>query len=154
MEKFYRWLLSSEWPERLKAYSYIEKDLRLRDCYVLNDDKWKDMKLLVGQILSIHFKKYPAASLKEFSERLAKLYDILVRPLAEECSSQHRFSQRLLMDIYDEDDMAAQMDIRFYFGRQDLDEQISVLECLFNCYEWMMGRIANRCAAATSAMMA
>lgn len=154
MEKFYRWLLSSEWPERLKAYSYIEKDLRLRDCYVLNDDKWKDMKLLVGQIFSIHFKKYPAASLKEFSERLAKLYDILVCPLAEECSKNHRFSQRLLMDIYDEDDKSAQMDIRFFFGRQDLDEQVSVLENLFNCYEWMMGRVENRCAAATSAMMA
>ena len=56
MEKFYRWLLSSEWSERLKAYAYIETDLRLRDCYVLNDDKWNDMKMLVGQILSIHFK--------------------------------------------------------------------------------------------------
>ena len=57
-------------------------------------------------------------------------------------------------DIYDEDDRSAQMDIRFFFGRQDLDERVSVLENLFNCYEWMMGRVANRCAAATSAMMA
>ena len=149
MEKFYRWLLSKTWPERLKAYEYIEEDLRLRNCYALNDDKWKDMKLLVGQILSIHFKKYPAVSLKEFSERLAKLYDMLIRPLAEERSIRHGFTMSLLMDIYDDDDSVAQQDIRNYFHRRDLDERISVLETLFNCYEWMMARIENRYAAAS-----
>lgn len=154
MERFYRWLLSSEWPERLKAYAYIEKDLRLRNCYVLNDDKWKDMMLLVGQIFSIHFKKYPAASLRDFSERLTRLYDMLIKPLSEEHSKHHRSTVKLLMDIYDDDDLAAQQEIKAYFAHQNLDERLSVLESLFNCYEWMMARIENRYAAAAAAMMA
>ena len=107
MEKFYRWLLFSEWSGRLKAYAYIETDLRLRDCYVLSDDRWNDMKMLVGQILSIHFKKYPAESVMDFSERIVKLYEVLIRPLSEEHSKHHRFCMKLLMDIYDEDDKAA-----------------------------------------------
>ena len=144
LEKFYRWLLSSEWSERLKAYAYIETDLRLRDCYVLNDDKWNDMKMLVGQILSIHFKKYPAESVLDFSERIVRLYEVLIRPLSEEQSKHHRFTMKLLMDIYDEDDKAAQQEIRQYFVRKDLDEKKSVLESLFNCYEAMMERVRNR----------
>jgi len=151
LEKFYRWLLSSEWSERLKAYAYIETDLRLRDCYVLNDDKWNDMKMLVGQILSIHFKKYPAESVLDFSERIVRLYEVLIKPLSEEHSKHHRFTMKLLMDIYDEDDKAAQQEIRQYFVRKDLDEKKSVLESLFNCYEAMMERVRSRYQMAVTA---
>lgn len=146
MEKFYKWLLSSEWSERLRAYAYIEKDLRARGCYVLSEEKWNDMKMLAGQVISIHFKKYPAHSLHDFSERIVRLYEVLVRPIAEEMSIGHRFTQSLLLDIYDDDDRAAQQEITAYFRRK-LDESKSVLESIFNCYEEMMERVQYRAAA-------
>ena len=46
MENFYRWLLSASWAERLRAYAYIEKDLRHQKRWVMNEDKWEDMKML------------------------------------------------------------------------------------------------------------
>jgi hypothetical protein len=80
----------------------------------------------------------------DFSERIVRLYEVLIRPLSEEQSKHHRFTMKLLMDIYDEDDKAAQQEIRQYFVQKDLDEQKSVLESLFNCYETMMERVQSR----------
>lgn len=122
----------------------IEKDLRLREEWDFDDDTWEEMKLLVGQIISIHFKKYPAGNVSEFTERLKELYALLLNPLREEKSSGHCLSMKLLMDIYDDDDIAAHQEIRNIFGRKAYDETYSVLENLFNCYQRMMQMVKNR----------
>ena len=46
MKKFYRWLLSSSWAERLRAYACIERDLRKRRRWGMSEDKWEDLKKL------------------------------------------------------------------------------------------------------------
>ena len=153
MKKFYQGIFSNEWTERLKAYDCIEEDLRLRGCYILNDDKWEDMKLLAGQIISIHCKKYLPLDMDSFVGHLTSLYDKLMRPLAEDKSEGHEVSQRLLIDIYDDDDRSAQRAIRHYFstngafGSPGISEEQSVLENLFRCYETMMQQVEERYAA-------
>ncbi|MBQ1417104.1 MAG: hypothetical protein IIT82_02085 [Selenomonas sp.] len=144
MDNFYRWLLSTSWAERLRAYAYIEKDLRHQKRWVMNDDKWEDMKMLVGQIISIHFKKYPAKDVKDFSQRLTRLYQLLLAPMSEEKSRNHVISKNLLMDIYDEDDIAARQTINQYFHQKRLKESHSVLDNLFWCYEYMMDQVMTR----------
>lgn len=144
MEKFYRWLLSTSWTDRLRAYAFIEKDLRMRAEWVLDDDKWEEMKLLTGQIISIHFKRYPAKNIIEFTERLKDLYIMLLGAMRQENSPGHCVSMKLLMDIYDDDDIAARQQIRNLFGRRAYDEERTVLENLFHCYESMMDAVQNR----------
>ena len=144
MEKFYQWLLSTSWNERLHAYKMIEKDLQMRELWKLDEDEWEEMKLLVGQILSIHFKRYPARNVREFSERIKELYALLLNPLGKENSPGHCKSMKLLMDIYDDDDIAARQDIRSRFGRRSYDETRSVLENLFYCYQGMMQMVQKR----------
>jgi hypothetical protein len=144
VEKFYRWLLSTSWTDRLRAYAFIEKDLRMRAEWVLDDDKWEEMKLLTGQIISIHFKRYPAKNIIEFTERLKDLYIMLLGAMRKENSPGHCVSMKLLMDIYDDDDIAARQQIRNLFGRRAYDEERTVLENLFHCYESMMDAVQNR----------
>ena len=144
MDNFYRWLLSTSWVERLKAYAYIEKDLRHQKRWVMNEDKWEDMKMLVGQILSIHFKKYPAKDVAEFSQRISRLYQLLLAPMSEEKSRNHVISKSLLMDIYDEDDIAARQAIHQFFHQKRCQENHSVLDNLFQCYENMMEQATTR----------
>ena len=149
MENFYRWLLSASWAERLRAYAYIEKDLRHQKRWVMNEDKWEDMKMLVGQILSIHFKKYPAKDVAEFSQRISRLYQLLLAPMSEEKSRNHIISKNLLMDIYDEDDIAARQAIQAFFRQKRCQESHSVLDNLFRCYEYMMDLAMSRYMAVT-----
>ena len=144
MKNFYRWLLSSSWAERLKAYSWIENDLRNRHRWMMSEDKWEDLKMLAGQIISIHFKKYPARNVQEFSNRLRRLYQMLLNPIAEEKSLNHATSMTLLMDIYDDDDVAARQSIRNFFGQHRYEERCSVLANLFRCYEGMMQQVSSR----------
>ncbi|SFT36473.1 hypothetical protein SAMN02910356_00262 [Selenomonas sp. GACV-9] len=144
MDKFYRWLLSTSWTDRLRAYAFIEKDLRAQAKWVLDDDKWEELKLLTGQIISIHFKRYPAKNIIEFTERLKDLYIMLLDKLGNDKSPGHCMSMKLLMDIYDDDDIAARQDIRNIFGRRAYDEERSVLENLFHCYQAMMDAVQNR----------
>jgi hypothetical protein len=144
VEKFYRWLLSTSWTDRLRAYAFIEKDLRMRAEWVLDDDKWEEMKLLTGQIISIHFKRHPAKDIIEFTERLKDLYVMLLGAMWKEKSPGHCVSMKLLMDIYDDDDIAARQQIRNLFGRRAYDEERTVLENLFHCYESMMDAVQSR----------
>lgn len=144
MDNFYRWLLSTSWAERLRAYAYIEKDLRHQKRWVMNEDKWEDMKMLVGQIISIHFKKYPAKDVADFSQRLTRLYKLLLAPMSEEKSRNHVISKNLLLDIYDEDDIAARQAINQFFHQKRCRENQSVLDNLFRCYEHMMEQVMTR----------
>lgn len=144
MKKFYRWLLSSSWAERLRAYACIERDLRKRRRWGMSEDKWEDLKLLAGQIISIHFKKYPARDVQDFTDRLSRLYRVLLNPIAKEKSLNHAASMALLMDIYDDDDHAAHQSIRNFFGQHCYEESCSVLTNLFRCYEDMMQQAASR----------
>ena len=149
MEKFYQQLLSNVWEDRLQAYATMERDLRRRGCYALNDDKWEDMKLLVGQIISIYFKKHPVRDLGEFRRELISLYKRLLEPLARDKSPGHQMSKQLLIDIYDDDDYAAQKGINAFFAAPGalLAEKKSVLGNLFRCYEHMMEEVEERSAA-------
>ena len=144
VKNFYRCLLSSSWVERLRAYSCIERDLRSRHRWGMSDDKWEDMKMLVGQILSIHFKKYPARDIQDFTDRLNRLYKMLLSPIADEISHNHVVSMRLLLDIYDDDDIAARQSIRNFFGQHRYEVNYSVLTNLFRCYEEMMQQVTSR----------
>ena len=144
VKNFYRWLLSSSWADRLRAYTCIERDLRNRRRWSMSEDKWEDMKMLVGQIISIHFKKYPARDEQDFSRRLTRLYQVLLNPLANEDSLNHTASMRLLMDIYDDDDTAARQSIRSYFNLRRYEPNCSVLTNLFRCYEDMMQQVTSR----------
>lgn len=150
MEKFYRNLLSNDWDERLRAYAAMEKDLRRRGCYALNDDKWEDMKLLVGQIISIYFKKHPVPNLDVFRRELVLLYRRLLEPLARDKSPGFQRSKQLLIDIYDDDDHAARQGIDAFFaaGSGLPNENKSVLGNLFRCYEHMMNEVRERSLAA------
>ena len=149
MEKFYRHLLSNVWEDRLQAYQAMEQDLRRRGCYALNDDKWEDMKLLVGQIISIYFKKHPVRNLGEFRRELISLYRRLLEPLARDKSPGHQMSKQLLLDIYDDDDDAAKQGIEAFFAAPGvlLAEKKSVLGNLFRCYEHMMDEVKERSLA-------
>ena len=100
--------------------------------------------MLVGQILSIHFKKHPAKDVADFSERIARLYQLLLAPMSEEKSHHHAVSKGLLMDIYDEDDIAARQAIHAYFHQKRCQESHSVLDNLFRCYEYMMEQATSR----------
>lgn len=147
MERFYRELLSADWEARLRAYEVIARDLRLRGCYMLDDDRWEDMKLLVGQIISIHFKKHAPRDLEDFEEKLSQLYSHLMGPLQADYSPGHMDSMQLLMDIYDDDDYTARNDIhRFFLGREACvpQEDQTVLGNLFHCYECMMQQVRER----------
>lgn len=144
MERFYRWLLSTSWTERMRAYAFIEKDLRMRDDWIFDDDQWEELKLLTGQIIAIHFKRYPAKGLSDFTERLKVLYSLLLNKLSSDRSAGHRVSMKLLLDIYDDDNIAARQEIRNMFGRREYDESLSVLENLFACYEKMMDAVQSR----------
>jgi len=115
----------------------------------MNEDKWEDMKMLVGQILSIHFKKYPAKDVAEFSQRISRLYQLLLAPMSEEKSRNHIISKNLLMDIYDEDDIAARQAIQAFFHQKRCQESHSVLDNLFRCYEYMMDLAMSRYMAVT-----
>ena len=99
MKNFYRWLLSSSWADRLRAYTCIERDLRNRRRWSMSEDKWEDMKMLVGQIISIHFKKYPARDEQEFSRRLTRLYLVVLNRLADEGGRKSTASFCLLAGI-------------------------------------------------------
>lgn len=116
----------------------------MRDDWVFDDDKWEELKLLTGQIISIHFKRYPAKGLHDFTERLKVLYSLLLNKLGSDRSMGHRVSMRLLLDIYDDDNIAARQEIRNMFGRREYDESLSVLENLFACYERMMDAVQSR----------
>lgn len=152
MERFYQDLLSADWGRRLQAYSSIERDLKLRGCYALNDDRWEDMKLLAGQIISIHFKKNPPRDLADFEEKLPKLYARLLGPLRMDRSPGRSDSMQLLMDIYDDDDDHARRDIHRFFkkrGPDGLEEAQTVLGNLFRCYEAMMQQAESRLESGT-----
>lgn len=145
--RFYHNLLSVDWEERLEAYSVIERDLKLRGCCQLNEERWEDMKLLAGQIISIHFKRYVPKDLEDFKEKLSQLYGRLLGALRKDTSEGYRDSAQLLVDIYDDDDDVARRDIRDYFSGQDkggFDVSRTVLENLFRCYEDMMKRVSAR----------
>ena len=151
MERFYRDLLSADWEKRLRAYSVIEHDLKMRGCYVLNDDRWEDMKLLVGQIISIHFKRHAPRDLEDFEEKLSQLYTRLLGPLRMDYSIGRMDSMQLLMDIYDDDDYTAREEIHRFFSAEGADgpqEDQTILGNLFRCYETMMQQVRDRSACA------
>lgn len=151
MELFYKKLLSSVWSERLDAYEKIASDLKQRGCSIFNEDRWVDVKLLIGQIISIHFKKHVSSCVREFDEKLQRLYSLLLAPLRSDESSGHEDSMQLLIDIYDDDDEAARREIRRFFKSRandgGLNENESVLENLFRCYARMMQRVRERGAS-------
>lgn len=134
----------------MRAYTAMERDLKRRGCYALNDDKWEDMKLLVGQIISIYFKKNPVRDIEEFRHVLVLLYRRLLEPLARDKSPGYERTKKLLLDIYDDDDRAAKKSIDAYFSQSDLPEPSkSVLGNLFRCYEHMMNEVRERSLAIT-----
>ncbi len=151
MERFYHDLLSVDWKKRLRAYATIERDLRMRGSYILNDDRWEDMKLLAGQIISIHFKRHAPKDFDDFSEKLSQLYSRLMGLLRMDRSDGYLDSMQLLIDIYDDDDYAARDDIHRFFssrGASGPQENQTVLGNLFRCYELMMHRVKVRSADA------
>ena len=78
--------------------------------------------------------------------RLMRLYVWMMKPL---CQVPKRLCSRLLADIYDDDDYAAQRQIRQYYARAN--PTCSVLESVFGCYVWMMRRVKSRMLAVLAA---
>ena len=149
MERFYRKLLSGTWTERLDAYERIAIDLAALGCKVINENRWVDAKLLVGQIVSIHFKRRIGPCVFDFEERLKSVYRLLLAPLKTDKSEEYAETRQLLTDIYDDDDVVAYGEIReFFVGKcRGADEEQSVLENLLSCYTTMMRRVQERTAA-------
>ena len=148
LERFYTKLLSSVWSERLEAYERIALDLKSLGCSVFSENMWVDFKLLAGQIISIHFKRRVKPRLDEFSEKLASIYSWLLSPLKKDASENYRDSMQLLTDIYDDDDEAAQCEIKAFFHDDNaIDRERSVIDNLFRCYATMMCRVQNRAAS-------
>lgn len=151
MARFYRNLLSSEWKERLRAYEVIEQDLRQQGSYMLTEDHWEDMKLLAGQIISIYFKRNVPEGLEQFKEMLKSLYDRLMSPLHMDKTPGYEASMQLLIGIYDDDDWAAQDEIRRFFQARGIgrgvQENEPVLKNLWACYVSMMQQVRERSQA-------
>lgn len=150
MKNFYQALLSASWSERLEAYSAIETDLRQQHTWGMEENQWGDMKMLVGQIIAIHFKRYPANNEREFMRRYHKLIDLLAKPLACEPSHYHQQTMSLLMDIYDDEDKATRAAIWDYFAGGHCNEHQPVLTNLLHCYENLMSHVneyADLCMA-------
>ena len=150
MQHLYHGLMSRDWEERLAAYEELTAEVerlgvRFRDPS-LREAAMQDFKLLIGQLVSIHFKKYPARGTADFMRRLMRLYVWMMKPL---CQVPKRLCSRLLADIYDDDDYAAQRQIRQYYARAN--PTCSVLESVFGCYVWMMRRVKSRMLAVLAA---
>ena len=146
-ERFYRKLLSGVWKERLDAYERIAGDLRRLGCRIINDNRWVDVKLLIGQIISIHFKRRIGPCVLDFEDRLKAVYYLLLSPLKTDRSEGYAYTRQLLTDIYDDDDAVAYGEIREYFaacGKADAEK--SVLENILICYTAMMRRVQERLA--------
>ena len=156
MERFYRKLLSGVWTERLDAYERIAGDLKALGCKVMIENRWVDAKLLVGQIVSIHFKRRIGPCVLDFEERLKNFYRLLLAPLKSDTSDGYAATRQLLTDIYDDDDTAAHNEIREFFAGKSggVSEEKSVLENLLLCYAAMMRRVQERSAALLSPMAA
>ncbi|MBO6177878.1 MAG: hypothetical protein IKN12_09210 [Selenomonadaceae bacterium] len=142
LKLFYRDLLSKNWEQRLNAYTIVENDLRQHG-YKMSEERWENLTLLVGQILSIYFKKHPPQNFKDFEGKLAILYQRLLSPLSRDKSLNFSKSQDLLISIYDDDDDAARAEIKEFFKEQ-ANESESLLKNLFRCYETMMERVVVR----------
>lgn len=150
LKNFYQALLSSSWPERLQAYTAIEHDLRQKHTWGAEENQWSDMKMLAGQIISIHFKRYPAQGETDFVRKYQVLIAILAAPLAKETSPFHHLTMTLLMDIYDDDDHAVRASIWDYFVSGRCNEHQPVLTNLLHCYENLMSHVteySDRCMA-------
>lgn len=150
MQHLYRGLMSRDWEKRLAAYEALTEEVerlgvRFQDPSLRETDI-QDFKLLVGQLVSIHFKKYPARGMTDFMRRLMRLYVWMMKPL---CQVPKRLCSRLLADIYDDDDYAAQRQIRQYYARAN--PTCTVLESVFGCYVWMMRRVKSRMLAVLAA---
>ncbi|MBR2215924.1 MAG: hypothetical protein IJ849_09230 [Selenomonadaceae bacterium] len=146
LARFYRDLLSSEWHRRLRAYDVIEADLRGRG-YLLSEERWGDMKLLAGQVISIYFKHHVPGGLDEFREMLKKLYLRLTSPLFTDKTVDYAATQELLTAIYDDDDWVARREIKRFFQMKHpvgVREDKSILENLWLCYTFMMGQVQER----------
>jgi len=141
LKNFYRDLLSNDWERRLYAYSLIESDLKARGI-VLSDDAWEDMTLLVGQILSIYFKKKDVRNLEEFKSELTSIYKRLLSPLLKDKSKNYADTQALLASIYDKDD-PAKKDITNFFENAVKPKDTALFN-LFQCYEFMMQKVMLR----------
>lgn len=150
MKNFFEALLSASWEERLQAYTAIEKDLRRQHTWGMEENQWGDMKMLAGQIIAIHFKRYPAKDEAEFNERYHTLIEMLANPLACENSRYHQRTMELLMDIYDDEDAATRASIWDYFASGHCNEHQPVLINLLHCYENLMSHVneyADLCMA-------
>lgn len=143
MKNFFQALLSTSWAERLQAYNAIEKDLRKEHTWGAEENQWGDMKMLVGQIIAIHFKRYPATNAVEFARRYYNLIDLLAKPLADEKSRYHQRTMSLLMDIYDDEDTATRAAIWDYFASGHGNEHEPVLTNLLHCYESLMSHVTE-----------
>ena len=142
LKRFFADLLSNDWERRLYAYSMIENDLRNRGLN-LSEERWEHLRLLAGQIISIYFKKKPPKDAKEFGKRLMSLYQRLLSSISLDKSKDYKKTQELLVDIYDEDDIAARADIAGFFKKR-ADAKETVLYNLFRCYEFMMQKVVAR----------
>lgn len=142
LRELYKDLLSNDWARRLYAYNIIENDLKERGID-LKDDEWDDLTLLVGQILSIYFKKKDVRGLKEFERELTSVYRRLLSPLFIDKSKNYIETQKLLISIYDEDDSPAKTEIKEYFS-QKVQPKETVLSNIFKCYEFMMQKVMMR----------
>ena len=146
-ERFYLKLLSGVWKERLDAYDRIARDLRALGCRIINDNRWVDAKLLIGQVISIHFKRRIGPCVLDFEERLRAVYYLLLSPLKTDRSEGYAFTMQLLTDIYDDDDASAYGEIREFFGKKGLaNAEKSILENLLTCYTDMMLKVQERSA--------
>lgn len=138
----YKDLLSNDWGRRLYAYSIIENDLKERGID-LKDDEWDDFTLLVGQILSIYFKKKDVRDLVEFEKELTAIYRRLLSPLFIDSSKDYIETQKLLISIYDDDDRPAKEEIKEFFAKK-VQPKETVLSNIFKCYEFMMQKVIMR----------
>ncbi len=146
-ERFYRKLLSGVWKERLDAYERIAGDLKRLGCRVINDNRWVDVKLLIGQVISIHFKRRIGPCVFDFEDRLKAVYYLLLSPLKTDRSEGYAYTRQLLTDIYDDDDTAAYREIcEFFDVRGKANAEKSILENILSCYTAMMRRVQERSA--------
>ena len=150
LARLYRRLFSRFWPERLKAYDTIADELERRGCRLFKIKQLMpheiDAKLLTGQIVSIYLKQRLPLKLSQFSYELEMLYAFLLQPLGAEASKDHRLVKELLLDIYDDDDDAAQRQVERFFQEKPRRE-LSVLENMFRCYSATMWEVRNRSEA-------
>ena len=146
--RFCRKLLSTVWEKRLEAYEKIAADLKRAGCEIFDGEHADDAMLLTGQIVSIHFKRYFHNEQGAGGQWLTNLYLRLLSPLKTDTSRGYERTRQLFLDIYDDDDYAAQKEIGEFFSGETEDaapnENRSIIANIFACYMMMMQRVRRR----------